>query len=159
MLIVEDGTGVEDAESYLTISDAEDIILKFKPNSPFPSLTTEEKEAYLRVASFTIDTELSFIGEKVNEDQGLEWPRVYVINGVEYSDVPKVIHTVTAFLANEQESLNGIYPKLKSQSFGDSSEEYAGVYSEGSSIVKYLNYIKKEGIASSSSSIVTLWRA
>jgi len=80
-LIVEDGTGKANAESYISVADADSYHLKFG-NSAWVGYTTETKEIALRRAT-------AYIGEMFNGKwqgqrtwpaiQALDWPRRYVV--------------------------------------------------------------------------------
>lgn len=73
---VEDGTGVEDANSYVTESEA-DAYHEDRGNTAWET-TTAEKEPILVRASAAIDALYGdmFPGERTfGRDQGLEWPR------------------------------------------------------------------------------------
>lgn len=73
-LIVEDGTGLATAESYVSVADADAYHTKMGATGWTGSDAV--KEAALRKATQYIDTEYLFIGEQVNyPTQRLEWPR------------------------------------------------------------------------------------
>lgn len=71
-LIVEDGTGLTNSESY--ISTAELTAYGTKWGLSFGSDTTK-LEALCRKATRAIDLLYEFIGERATDDQALEWPR------------------------------------------------------------------------------------
>ena len=74
-LVVEDGTGLANAESYVSI-----------PASPSP---TAQKEAYLRKATEYLDNRYgdAYQGARVTTTQALGWPRAYaVVDGVEVAE-------------------------------------------------------------------------
>lgn len=76
-LIVEDGTGKSDAESYVSVAEAIVYITKFYPSSTFLTSTTEEQEAFCRQATQYLDMRYGgrWLGEKANKTQALDWPR------------------------------------------------------------------------------------
>lgn len=79
-LIVEDGSGIADAESYISVSDAvayaEARGLTF-PGTTGPEITAAEQA--LRRATEFIDQRYGsrFIGQWTTTTQALAWPRVY----------------------------------------------------------------------------------
>lgn len=99
-LVVEDGTGLSNAESYLSVTDA---------NTYFTNLGTTAwtgtdavKEAVLRKATQYLDATYSWAGTIASTTQALNWPR----EGVEDSQgrdldntVPRAIENATAELA------------------------------------------------------------
>lgn len=75
-LIVEDGTVVAGAESYISVADA-DTWHDDRGNTAWAALSTAAKEAALRKAT---DYMLQvygrrWAGDRVDADQGLDWPR------------------------------------------------------------------------------------
>jgi len=75
-LIVEDGTGITTANSYLTALEADDILC-VNPTSYalWTALTPTEKDTYLVWASGYIDDYVQWNGYKTVENSGLRWPR------------------------------------------------------------------------------------
>ena len=82
-LIVEDGTGLQTAESYLSVADCSTTLAKFGKEAAFDALATEaEKEQALRIATQYIDSTYGddFSGEVKGLLQSLEWPRIAAYN-------------------------------------------------------------------------------
>jgi hypothetical protein len=74
-LIVEDNTGLANAESYISVADA-DVYLANMGRTSWAAATTAAKEIALRKATQYIDTAYSFRGARVRGDlQALEFPR------------------------------------------------------------------------------------
>jgi hypothetical protein len=76
-LVVEDGTGKADAESYVSVANA--VIYATKHGSVFPGTDVPGSEAALRNATAYIDNtyRTRFTGYRTHRrDQALEWPRV-----------------------------------------------------------------------------------
>lgn len=81
MLIVEDGSGLATAESYVSVSDA--VAYAAARGLAFPASPTDKAEAALRRATAYIDNtyRTRFPGQrKMFRKQGLEWPRVGVVD-------------------------------------------------------------------------------
>lgn len=79
-LIVEDGTGKADAESYISVSDAASY-LSDRGYSAFAALATDAlKEAALRKATDYMEQayRTRWKGTRVTATQALSWPRLYV---------------------------------------------------------------------------------
>lgn len=73
MLVVEDGTGLANAESYLSVDDANAYHAKFGNaawGGEIPAL-----EAALRRSTQYIDSAYQFRGCKLTSTQALQWPR------------------------------------------------------------------------------------
>ena len=82
-LIVEDGTGLQTAESYLSVADCSTTLAKFGNEAAFDALATEAlREQALRKATQYIDSTYGdeFSGEVKGLLQSLEWPRVEATN-------------------------------------------------------------------------------
>lgn len=74
-LIIEDGTGLAEAESYISVADADSYCSKLGHAAWLAGLAEDKKETALRQATSYIDARYPFRGEKLTDDQALEWPR------------------------------------------------------------------------------------
>lgn len=74
-LIVEDGTGIEDANSYVDLAEAREIaaIRGISLSDSDPELTAQLVTASDRITSY----EMSFTGERATGIQGLSYPRIH----------------------------------------------------------------------------------
>ncbi len=98
-LIVEDGTIVAGAESYLSVADADTIITNRGGSSAWDALTLTQKEVQLRLGTEYIDDKYLFNGTIVEATQPLCWPR----NGfTRYAadEIPIELKKALAVLAN-----------------------------------------------------------
>jgi hypothetical protein len=115
-LIVEDGTGVDDADSYVSVAELESYI-----EARHPSFTINyiEVEAALRRATAYIDLTYygKWIGQPFYVDQSLLWPRavssyyawLYEIPG----GIPKLLKDATCEAAmREMTSPNSLLPDI-----------------------------------------------
>ena len=73
-IIVEDGTGLPNAESYVSVSDAT-AYLTAMGDAEFASAPLDDQEAALRRATQYLDTRYTFIGAPLTDTQALQWPR------------------------------------------------------------------------------------
>ena len=102
-LIVEDGTGLSNAESYLSVADA-DSYHTLRVNTGWAG-TTAEKEAALRGATeyLTYTYGQKWLGTKKTETQSLDFPRVDIVTRDNFTlpdDVlPSALKYATAELA------------------------------------------------------------
>ena len=74
-LIVEDGTGKSDAESYLSVATADTISAERNDPSAWTALGTAPKESALRYATEYLDGKYKWSGGVSVLDQALGWPR------------------------------------------------------------------------------------
>lgn len=75
-MVIEDGTGVADAESYVSISEATAYAEKMGHSAWLTaSVTDAQREAALRQATAYIDSRYRFRGRQSARTQALEWPR------------------------------------------------------------------------------------
>lgn len=80
-LITENGTGLANAESYISVADA-DAYHAARSNAAWSSASTDSKEAALRKATSYIDARYVFSGFMASPSQALLWPRIgVVLNG------------------------------------------------------------------------------
>lgn len=77
--IVEDGTGVEDATSYVSVAEADDYFT-IDPNffATWDALETDDKEHLLAWSTRVLDQKTDWKGYLTDEAQSLRWPRTYV---------------------------------------------------------------------------------
>ena len=79
-LIVEDGTGMATAESYVSVAAADDYLNKRNRDTTWTTYTTPQKEGYLRAATEYVDAVCAWKGTVSTVDQALGWPRGNVLD-------------------------------------------------------------------------------
>lgn len=73
---VEDGTGLDNAQSYVTVEELDGYYeLHLYPPSGWATTTEAQKEAALVMATRLLDSAVEWKGAPVNEQQALGWPR------------------------------------------------------------------------------------
>ena len=102
---VETGEGLPDANSYLSVADADSYIADHGDSATWTAASDASKEAALRLATQYLDIRFGgkWLGVRSDSDQSLAWPR----NGVDDYDgyvvdwdaVPAAIEDATAELA------------------------------------------------------------
>lgn len=102
--VVEDGTGLPNATSYVSVEDADDIItMNIHASTSWDALAVEKKERLLSWASRYLDERTRWCGVITVETSGLRWPRSTVINrdGIEIAAniVPRQLAIATAEMA------------------------------------------------------------
>ena len=85
--VVEDGTGLPNANSYVTVAEADDILVTNIHNEAWPALDTPSKEKLLAWATSIIDLKADWNGVKTYPSSSLRWPRKYVI-GRDFYPIP-----------------------------------------------------------------------
>ncbi len=102
-LVVEDGSIVAGAESYLSVTDADTYWTEHGSPTAWTGATTAGKEAALRYATQWIDDNFSWTGLIVSSAQVLDWPRqsVYDDQGRLVADtiIPQKLKDATAEMA------------------------------------------------------------
>ena len=96
MIIVENGTIVAGANSYVTEAELADYA-----TARGMTITPGDEELYLIEATDYLET-LNFIGDKVSKDQPLQWPRYHVyIDDWHYPDteIPKELKNAQLVIA------------------------------------------------------------
>lgn len=76
--VVEDGTGLPTATSYVSVSEADDIVATNLHDSVWSSLTVEQKQNTLIWASRLLDERVDWEGNKAVQAGSLRWPRTGV---------------------------------------------------------------------------------
>jgi hypothetical protein len=103
-LVVEDGTGKSNSESFCSVADADTYHSNYG-NTTWASQTTADKEVALRKATQYLCHRYvhAWQGVKTEIDQALEWPRVGVVDGsgfhVDYDEIPQKVRDATSVLA------------------------------------------------------------
>lgn len=106
-LVVEDGTGVVGAESYLSVEDARAILAK--RGQALPTDDAEAEPLLIRAMDYIESLEPRFKGSRTSTTQALAWPRSGVIvNGAALgSDViPSQLKQAQARLAFDAQTLD-----------------------------------------------------
>lgn len=91
MFIVEDGTGLPNANSYVSVTDFREYWSD--RGVIFSTQTDEQIQQHLIKATQYIDKNFRYIGVRPNETNALNWPRWYAYSeeGYVYSGVPNDI--------------------------------------------------------------------
>lgn len=122
-LIVEDGSGLPDAEAYISVADA-DAYHHARGNVAWAALTTEAKEAALRLGADYMGAVYGpkWCGKRLTDTQALDWPRT----GRE--GVPEAVRRANAELAVRASAgplLADQGPAVKQETVGPLSVTYA----------------------------------
>lgn len=107
-LIVENGTGMANAESYVSVADATVILQSFPEDVDWEVLETSEKEARLKMATQYIDIRYRFYGIPLNPTvQALQWPRTKNYNNLNTvfvaGVIPVQLKKATSIIAGKKE--------------------------------------------------------
>jgi hypothetical protein len=94
--------GAVDANSYLTVAEADAYHAARLHNTAWTTADEATKESALQWATRVLDRE-SWVGCRTNESQGLRWPRTEVYDQDDYwvpqDQIPKFLKDATAELA------------------------------------------------------------
>lgn len=127
-LIVEDGSGRADAESFVSVAGADDYLSKRNRDGTWTTYTTGQKEGYLRAASEYLDAVCRWKGLPLTTTQALGWPRIFAFNrdriALAQDIVPPLVIAATCEIAAlgaiEQEGV----PTVSSKTVGPITVEY-----------------------------------
>lgn len=88
-MVVEDGTGINNADSYVCLAFADDYFLS-RGFSKWQELAEEQKEIALVNATDFVDNTFQWKGVKISSEQALNFPRqnLFDANGFAVSGVP-----------------------------------------------------------------------
>ena len=105
-LIVEDGTGLETAESYLSVADADTYVSKYVfATTTCDAAIEAAKEKALRLATQYLDNEYKnrWKGDRTSEEQALAWPRAWAYDEDGYlvlsDELPQALKNACAEMA------------------------------------------------------------
>lgn len=103
VFVVEDGSIVADATSYLTVAYADDYFAVDPNADGWVALATEDKEFYLSWATRLLDQKTDWRGYLADETQSLRWPRQYVTDrdgrAILSTVIPNAVKDATCELA------------------------------------------------------------
>lgn len=74
-LVVEDGTGKSNADSFISVTDADTYFTNHGSPTAWTGLSTAQKESELRYAAVTLDGNWDWWGSITVTTQSLGWPR------------------------------------------------------------------------------------
>lgn len=118
--VVEDGTGKTDANSYISVADADQYNENHQADTDWSGATQAEKEKALRLATQYLDAEYGndWIGVRANEDQALDFPRADMIDrdgvDIDSDSVPQAIKDATVEAAILSNGGTDLIPNLDS---------------------------------------------
>lgn len=104
-LVVEDGTGLASADSYLSVAGADSYHASHGNPSAWSSASTAAKESALQLATQFLDLTYGgqWLGVRIIETMSLDWPRYGVTDRdgfvIDSDAVPVQIEHATAYLA------------------------------------------------------------
>jgi hypothetical protein len=159
--IVEDGTGLDNSTSYVSIAEADDYAA-FIGDMDWLVLSLVYKEYALMITTTFVDNLLSWNGVLLNQTQALNFPRknLYDNQGRLIEGVPKAIKNAVLQLAmKDAEELSYQTIRLKEQVFGSASEKYHGSFVEDDSILQIQILLSNLGYGYNPTSFITLQRA
>lgn len=135
-MIVEDGSGLANADSYLSIADAVAILSDLIPSSSFATLDQPIQESALKTASLQLDAFHSFGGSIFSITQSLKCPRqdLYDADGRLMQGVPRLLKYAVAIQADylsENDWRDDLTADIKKASIGPISVEMTDKGSSG----------------------------
>jgi len=104
-LVVEDGSGKKDADSYLSVTDADNYHTNHSGSTDWSGASVAEKEKALRLATQYLDVRYNGLwkGNRSNEEQSLDFPRANIADSdgyyYEHDEIPQRLKDATAELA------------------------------------------------------------
>lgn len=155
--VIEDGTGIVGATSYVSVAEAEQILTDLG-YTDFPD------ETDLTNASFFFDIRISPASRILTVDQGLLFPRVLFqdtqgrdVEGITFN-IKRAVSVIAAELMTND--LFDIEPAISSESYGNSSVVFSGpVSSLPGKIKSQILYLLKLGYGYNSTTQIDLVRA
>jgi len=102
-LIIEDGTGKADAESYVSVAEVLVYLGKLYPASTFITADIAVQERRCRQGTTYIDLKYGsiWIGDRANQHQALDWPRKFATDADNYAILTNEIPARLKLMAYE----------------------------------------------------------
>lgn len=125
-LVVDDGTGLPNSESYVSVADATTYHANFG-NYDWLNIDVATQETYLRKATRDLDLLLgrSYLSSPLSTTQALLWPRVSYTNtdGFLVSGIPTQLKNAVAELALLNDSVDVTGPADESGNIASSAQK------------------------------------
>ncbi len=140
-LVVEDGTGLSTAESYITVTDADTYATAHGDDSAWDAAIDAEKEEALRLSAQYLDFMYgpTWKGVRSNEDQALNWPRTGVIDpdgfAIDNDALPQKLKDAQVEAAIRHNNGTSLFPDLAND--GD----IASIRSKVDSLEEAITYV------------------
>jgi len=103
VLVVEDGTGLSGANSYLDVNDADNLLSVNPHLTDWEAASFDTKAGLLIWASRYLDQKVRWNGNKAVKTSGLRWPRTGVRDrdgiSIDENELPNEVKYATAELA------------------------------------------------------------
>lgn len=128
-LVVEDGTGLANAEAYISVADA-DAYFAARGNAAWAELSTDQKEQALRLGADYMGQVYGprWCGERATSTQALDWPRTDACN-IASNVVPVAVKRANAELAVRSATTGALLSdagaQVKQETVGPISVTYA----------------------------------
>lgn len=149
-LVVEDGTGLSNAESYASVAEGDSYWDLRGGSSSWDSASTSEKEAALRYATEWVDVNFTFKSAIYSTSQSLNFPRTtfYDTEGREITGIPTKLKNAVCEVAvvHLDDKLNSSDERgslIVSEKVGSSSVTYNKAYNKNASLT-YVNGLLEE---------------
>ena len=132
-LVVEDGTGKSNADSYISVTDADTYFTNHGSPTAWTGLSTAEKESQLRYATVTLDGNWEWWGSITVTTQALGWPRSGAEDGegrsIDTDEIPARVKDAQCELAlmGTSNALNSSYDRgndVRREKVGPIETEY-----------------------------------
>lgn len=130
-LVVEDGTGLPNSDSYVSLAEVEAYNLLYGADSTWDSLTDEQKEQALRFCTRWLDAKVSYKSSLLSTEQALGFPRIpYYDSNNRYVDgIPNLfkeafIELVKIHLTDDLKGFDERGTLILSEKVGNSSANY-----------------------------------
>tara|TARA_Y100000310_G_scaffold344961_1_gene460802 strand:+ start:2551 stop:3063 length:513 start_codon:yes stop_codon:yes gene_type:complete len=140
-LIVEDGSGLATAQSYLSVADADTYHTAHSASTTWSGAAEADKEKALRLATQYLDALYGtrWVGSRWSLAQALDWPRSYVvlydIYTISTSTIPQDLKDACAELALKQIADTDLIPDLTNPGSVASESVSAGSVSTSTTYV------------------------
>lgn len=131
-MIVEDGTGLPNADSYLSVAEAISILADLVPSSTFPSQDQSTQESLLKAASLQFDAFYIYGGTIFSTLQSMKCPRqdLYDEDGRLQQGVPRLLKYAVAVQSDylsDNDWRDDLSTDIKKATLGPLSLELSGV--------------------------------
>lgn len=156
-MIVEDNTGLSNADSYVSIADALDYFDRYGGGETFVDSDSNQEQA-LRNGTRIVDGLIRWIGIPLTTTQALDWPRKQEEDDGTYTtlEIPKEVIEAVADIAELWLNDDLSVQPIVQERYGDTSVRYAYPQIE-SKVLDIKKRLLKYGAYSSA--VVTTYRA
>lgn len=132
--IVETGTGLSNANAFITIAEADQIMENYGNSTDWSNSTEAQKQNAIREATRYLNLQYAFDGYKTLSTQALQFPRIYIYdedgNAIDSNVLPERLKESCAYLALQERGGDTLLEDFDNESKVKKTKDVVGPLTE-----------------------------